>query len=197
MIESLDIQALWTAYGAIFTLMLSTFLLGYGLASWFGKTQKNRAVQLQKEAIESLHNISAINDIETIFTEIRPKIIDIVKETQKEIKPQVVDTQGQTVAEKAKSTYVSYSKQEVALDLTNIGQGTPSTPDDLTKIEGIGPYVEERLNKIGLFNYEQISKLEVKDIRIITELIEFFPGRIERDKWVEQCKKLMFYRSKL
>ena len=201
MIAAIDIQVLWSTYGAIFLLMLSTFLLGYGLATWFGKKNTNLAVLRQKRKIESLHNISAIKDIDTIFTEIKPKIIDIVKETQKEsvkeIKAETVPTLQKIVAEKAKSTYVSYSKQELALDLSLIGHGTPSTPDDLTKIEGIGPYVEERLNNIGIYNYEQISKLQPNEIRIITELIEFFPGRIERDKWVEQCNKLMSYRSKL
>lgn len=197
MIEAIDIQSLWSTYGGIFLLMLSTFILGYGLAILFSKKKTSKAIKDQKEALESLHNIQSIKDIETIFTEIKPKIIDIVKQTQKQTEPEPVPRLKKIVAEKAKSTYVSYSKQEVVLDLSGIGAGTPDAPDDLTKIEGIGPYVEERLNTIGVHNYEQISKLEVSDIRSITELIEFFPGRIDRDNWVGQSKTLMFHRSKL
>ena len=197
MIETIDIQALWSTYGAIFLLMLSTFLLGYILAILFSKKNTKKALKSQKKELESLHNIQSIKNIDTIFTEIKPKIIDIVKETQKQTESVTTSILKKTVAEKAKSTYVSYSKQEVVLDLSVIGEGNPEMPDDLTKIDGIGPYVEERLNTIGVHNYEQICKLDVSDIRIITELIEFFPGRIERDNWVGQAKSLMLYRSKL
>jgi predicted flap endonuclease-1-like 5' DNA nuclease len=101
------------------------------------------------------------------------------------------------IAEKAKSTYVSFKKQTPKLNQSVIASGRLDMPDDPTKIEGIGPYIEERLNNIGIYNYDQISKLEVSDIRIITELIEFFPGRIERDNWVKQANALILYRSKL
>lgn len=197
MIETIDIQTLWSAYGGIFLLMLSTFILGYGLATWFSKIKTTTAMKVQKEEIESLHNIKNIKDIETIFTEIKPKIIDIVKETQKQTAAIKAPEAKMTVAEKAKSTYVSYSKKAVVLNMDTIGLGNPDIPDDLTKIDGIGPYIEERLNIIGIYNFEQICKLNISDIRVITELIEFFPGRIERDNWVGQAKSLMIYRSKL
>ncbi|MBT4473007.1 MAG: hypothetical protein HOC64_05295 [Bacteroidetes bacterium] len=62
--------------------------------------------------------------------------------------------------------------------------------DRLTQINGIGPYIEQRLNEIGIYNYSQISRLQLRDIVIITSLIDFFPGRIERDNWVEQANEL-------
>mgnify|MGYP003748200067 FL=1 len=46
------------------------------------------------------------------------------------------------------------------------------------------------INDIGIYNYEQLSKLNTEDIQKITELIDFFPGRIERDNWVSQAQLL-------
>lgn len=63
--------------------------------------------------------------------------------------------------------------------------------DDLQKINGIGPAIEKKLNGIGIYNYNQISKFKSDDIIKITEQIKFFPGRIERDDWVGQAIKLL------
>lgn len=197
MTKTIDIQVLIIAYGPIFLLMLSTFILGYVLATVFVKQESKKALTALRKELKSKNKEKSLRDIETIFTEIRPKIIDIVKESQQQIVPVNTSITKPEIAKKAKSTYVSFKKQTPKLNQSVITSGQPDMPDDLTKIEGIGPYIEERLNNIGIYNYNQISKLEVSDIRIITELIEFFPGRIERDNWVKQANALMLYRSKL
>ena len=61
----------------------------------------------------------------------------------------------------------------------------------MTKINGIGPYIEQKLNEIDIYTYRQISNLKEADIRTVTELIDFFPGRIERDDWVGQAAALL------
>ena len=43
---------------------------------------------------------------------------------------------------------------------------------------------------LGLYSFDQISKLTRKDIETITEVLEIIPGRIEKDDWVGQAKKL-------
>ncbi len=62
--------------------------------------------------------------------------------------------------------------------------------DDLTLIEGIGPFIEQKLNDIGIYSYEQISQFEDSDIEEVTEKIQFFEGRIQKDDWVNQAKSL-------
>lgn len=62
--------------------------------------------------------------------------------------------------------------------------------DDLKKINGIGPFIEQKLNELGIYSYEQISQFDAPFIQSLTEAIQFFPGRIERDDWVGQAKKL-------
>jgi predicted flap endonuclease-1-like 5' DNA nuclease len=62
--------------------------------------------------------------------------------------------------------------------------------DNLTMIDGLGLWVEERLNTLGIYTFSQISKLTHKDIATITEVLEIIPGRIEKDDWVAQAKML-------
>lgn len=69
---------------------------------------------------------------------------------------------------------------------------TPQTieKDDLTLISGIGPFIEKKLNEIGIYTYEQISNWDMVTIEAVTKQIEFFPGRIQQDNWVGQAAKL-------
>ncbi len=62
--------------------------------------------------------------------------------------------------------------------------------DDLTLIKGIGRFIEQKLNELGLFTYEQIARLDDEAIEWLTAAIEFFPGRIKRDDWVGQAARL-------
>ena len=57
-------------------------------------------------------------------------------------------------------------------------------------IDGLGSWVEERLNMLGIYTFSQISKLTHTDIETITEVLEIIPGRIEQDNWVGQAREL-------
>ena len=56
-------------------------------------------------------------------------------------------------------------------------------------IRGIGPQNEGRLNEMGVHRFDQIAKWSKKDQREVGEALSF-PGRIEREDWVGQAKKL-------
>ncbi len=75
--------------------------------------------------------------------------------------------------------------------LKSIGKSSESEKDNLAEIVGIGPFIEAKLNSIGVFSYEQVTRLKEEEIALVTELIEFFPGRIDRDDWVSQANELM------
>lgn len=66
-----------------------------------------------------------------------------------------------------------------------------SVQDDLTAIDGIGPFLERKLNEAGVFTYAQISNWSAADIVDITQKIQFFPGRIEKDDWVGKATQLL------
>ncbi len=62
--------------------------------------------------------------------------------------------------------------------------------DDLKIISGIGPKLEKTLNGLGIFHFEQIAGWSAQDVREVDDLLSF-KGRIERDDWIGQAKKLM------
>lgn len=86
---------------------------------------------------------------------------------------------------------VDFEHIENGLNFEKIGFSSKKNKSDLQQIKGIGTSIEEKLNNIGIYNFTQISKLTSTDIEKITELIKFFPGRIERDNWVKQAKDLL------
>ena len=90
--------------------------------------------------------------------------------------------------ETVKTVIISDENSELNFD--RIGRASLETKDDLGKIKGIGPAIEEKLNGIGIFTFKQITHVTDKDIAKITDLIEFPSGRIERDKWIEQATAL-------
>ena len=72
-----------------------------------------------------------------------------------------------------------------------IGIASESEADDLTNISGIGKWINKKLNALGIFTYKQISKFTEDDIDEVTEAIEYFPERIERDEWIIQAEELV------
>jgi len=199
MLQIIETTSLLPQYLGVFILMLSTFLIGYFSSLWFHKTKYKAIIKELKKKITNLkekHNATLrnknTNDIDSFFTEIKPKIIKVVKETQEQLIEDQITTPkevitSKTIPEKTRTSYITYTKTKPKLNFDNFGNSDSSLKNDLTKIEGIGPYIEERLNEIGIYNFDQISKLNFEDIRVITELIDFFPGRIERDDWVGQA----------
>ena len=69
-----------------------------------------------------------------------------------------------------------------------------SEKDDLKKINGIGPFIEEKLNDLGIYSFHQVSQLDGL-LPVLTTAIEFFPGRIERDEWIGQADRLAFMKK--
>ncbi|PVW13808.1 hypothetical protein [Marixanthomonas spongiae] len=171
----------------IFILMLSSFLIGYFSGWWLQKGKSRSFIKKLKGEVNAAKSQQKVNDIETIFTEIKPKIVEVVKQTQKEI------VNPEDVLQKTRTSFVTYTKDKPKLDFETIGVAHSFERDDLTKIDGIGPYIEEKLNETGIYTYAQISRLTPSNIRALTEIIDFFPGRIERDNWVGQAKSLIAY----
>ena len=67
--------------------------------------------------------------------------------------------------------------------------GPNGEPDDLKKVSGIGPVIEKKLNEMGIYHFSQIADFNDRDIELVNNAIDF-PGRIERDEWLDQAKTL-------
>lgn len=84
---------------------------------------------------------------------------------------------------------ISERKSEIYFD--RIGVAKKEEADDLTVISGIGGWIKEKLNMLDIYTFRQISNFNNEDVAIVTEAIEYFPGRIERDEWIHQAKELV------
>ena len=76
------------------------------------------------------------------------------------------------------------------LNFSRIGLASATTSDDLKVILGVGPFLEKKLHAIGIYTFQQVANFTKEDIDKVNDIIEFFPGRIERDNWVGQAAEL-------
>ncbi|RXG31630.1 NrfD/PsrC family molybdoenzyme membrane anchor subunit [Leeuwenhoekiella marinoflava] len=83
-------------------------------------------------------------------------------------------------------------KSEIDLMLAKIGTYNPATQaaDDLKKISGVGPVLEQKLHQLGIYTYDQVSKMTKTEYDLLDEIIDAFPGRAERDDWAGQAQNL-------
>jgi predicted flap endonuclease-1-like 5' DNA nuclease len=110
------------------------------------------------------------------------------------------------LAERLKTELAEERLRAAATPMTNVKEkpAPPSSPprsrftpstwqtkNDLTKINGIGPVIQRRLNEIGIYSFQQISELTPEMIDRIATAIKFFPDRIGRDNWIGQAAALM------
>ena len=65
----------------------------------------------------------------------------------------------------------------------------PEKTDDLKQISGVGPALEEKLNKLGVFTFAQVASWNPDQIAWIDDTLSF-KGRVERDDWVGQAELL-------
>ncbi|MEM9062087.1 MAG: hypothetical protein AAGD13_16635 [Pseudomonadota bacterium] len=66
----------------------------------------------------------------------------------------------------------------------------PDEVDDLKRIKGVGTVMETVLNDKGIYLFHQVANLTEREIDWVNDAIEAFPGRIQRDRWVEQARDL-------
>ncbi|MBT8280427.1 MAG: polysulfide reductase NrfD [Muriicola sp.] len=76
--------------------------------------------------------------------------------------------------------------------LSKLGTFDPNTDkaDDLKKVKGIGPKMEQTLNQIGIYTFAQVSRMTDTEYQMLDEITGAFPGRAQRDDWAGQAMKL-------
>ena len=61
--------------------------------------------------------------------------------------------------------------------------------DNLCRIKGVGFVIEEKLQNLGVFHFDQIAAWTEKEIEWIDSHLAF-SGRIKRESWIAQAEKL-------
>jgi len=112
-------------------------------------------------------------------------------ETLPKSKPEPVVVKEEIIVEKTEvKTDDSASKTNNLLDKLGSFDSSTQQADDLKKVKGIGPKMEETLNQIGIFTFEQVSKMTKNEYDLLDSITGSFPGRAERDDWAGQANKL-------
>ena len=109
------------------------------------------------------------------------------------------EAEAKAAAAKPASTKEAKKQEELkrvkerakSIDFAVLGTAKASEKDDLQAIKGIGPFIEEKLNALGIYTWLQVSKMTSALEDEVNEAIEFFPGRVKRDQWVAQAKILL------
>ncbi|WP_170440851.1 NADH-quinone oxidoreductase subunit E [Ruegeria arenilitoris] len=115
-------------------------------------------------------------------------------------KPPKVPEQGKPAARQAapkKSAKAEPSSPEGAAAKPETAEAQPETlssaregkPDDLKLLKGVGPKLEQTLNELGFYHFDQIAAWTPEHVAWVDARLKF-KGRIERDGWIEQAAKL-------
>ncbi|MEM9060762.1 MAG: endonuclease [Pseudomonadota bacterium] len=62
--------------------------------------------------------------------------------------------------------------------------------DDLKRIKGVGPKLEQVCHKLGFYHFDQIAAWSTDEVAWVDSNLEGFRGRVTRDGWVAQAKLL-------
>ncbi len=79
---------------------------------------------------------------------------------------------------------------EAPVEVFEILTAPRGAPDDLAKLQGVGPQVIKKLNEGGIFHYWQLASMTGDDVAKLDASLKL-SGRIARDKWVDQARTLM------
>jgi NADH-quinone oxidoreductase subunit E len=136
----------------------------------------------------------------------RTKAEDAAARNRGAASDKVSEAEGEAPEEKAKAkpkrgTVAPDQKVDV-----KAASGTPASPagkkprtmsaprksgaDDLKMIKGIGPKLEDLLNSMGFFHFDQIGKWGQDELAWVDQNLEGFKGRASRDNWVDQAQRL-------
>lgn len=74
-------------------------------------------------------------------------------------------------------------------ELTQMFDRPDGPADDLTRINGVGPVIVEKLDKLGVTQFSQVAAWTEEDCEKVDAVLSF-KGRIGRENWVEQAAEL-------
>ncbi|WP_298675960.1 NADH-quinone oxidoreductase subunit NuoE [uncultured Lentibacter sp.] len=146
-----------------------------------GKTQYNASAQLAVDLGETIKRIDG-----TEVPILTPWLDRADKRSTGNAKP----------APKSAATRKAPSAKPAAAqgDVSEKKPRTMSAPrkagaDDLKRISGVGPKLEQTLNELGFWHFDQIAKWGVAEIAWVDARLKF-KGRITRDDWMAQAAVL-------
>ena len=111
----------------------------------------------------------------------------------------LVERQGPSTEDKHEDTVnadalglTEVQKDQIDEMLKRIGIYDPvvEKADDLQKLNGVGPIVEQQLHQVGIYKYEQVANLTEADYELLESIIDMFPVKDIRQDWNSQANEL-------
>jgi len=137
-----------------------------------------RRLRSERQSLQSTRD-SAVNKVHSLERHIQQQERQIATNIQ--LRERVRELESVAAEKQSKKTKSGTSPKPLYT--------APAEKDDLKKINGIGPVMEKMLNSLGVTSFKQVAEFKAEDIRTVTEAIEAFPGRIERDNWIGGAKE--------
>ena len=156
----------------------------------------------KEEEIKRVKSRAKTIDFKVLGTASSTKLKSEVKKGAKTLEvadaKEFADAGSAAITDDAGSTIITWTGKD-GNTLTGVGGITRvfgkasvvMVKDDLQVIKGIGPFIEEKLNALGITTYRQVANMTAKLETQVNEAIEFFPGRVKRDQWANQAKILL------
>ena len=168
-----------------------------------GQIEKDRDYDDAEHAVPqvNVHGIVSMNEsVEPVDTEDDDTVLEnqefdaVFSENQESLSANAGETSafdaifGQEAAENADSGEETPDNETADVDDSD-------QPDDLQKIKGIGPAIEQTLKDLGVNRYHQIAEISEYDIDRVAQQLKGFRSRIYREDWIGQARDLQYEKS--
>ncbi|WP_051583901.1 hypothetical protein [Dokdonia sp. PRO95] len=185
MTVSQDAISIPVAYLETFVMTLVAFLIGYIGSHLYSKIVLKKSLEAQNERINTLkETVNSLQD------ELDRKADGVFRKDRMDEEFDHIKVRSRAFSQEVISEKLVEKDYTDLINFERIGTAQASDKNELQKIIGIGPYTEAKLNELGIYTFDQISRLTKEDIEIITKLIKFFPDRIKNDRWVAKAIRL-------
>ncbi len=156
------------------------------------RSKKTVRVPVTMNPISATYRPETILPVEPLIDPIRADI-DLPVPVMSATIPDVSPARAQ-VANSEDAVLNRIAARANELNFDRIGFASAAQADDLKDIVGVGPFLERKLHSLGIYTFRQVANFTKEDMDKVNDIIEFFPGRIDRDNWVGQSK--VFYEKK-
>ena len=147
--------------------------------------------KLRKKAIERKRQMDIEERENQIAREKAAERFAAMEKEMEERKAKLEDLDSEAM--KKESALLRVAEKSKDIDFGILGFAVAEDKDQLQEIKGVGPFIEEKLNALGIFTFAQISRMTPDLEEKVNEAIEFFPGRVKRDEWTKQARSFVFW----
>lgn len=197
MFENLNPMDRPTAIMEILIMLIVAFIIGFIIA-WLLRKNKKEVVTKTVDNSDELNALrNKLKKSEEAYASLKSDMGKVKVELDECLASKVVPTPEPVVTPQVveETPVMATAVDNVESDKVNAERlgfevASADDKDDLTRIKGVGPFIEKKLNGLGIYTFKQIGGFTDDTIERVTEAIEFFPGRIQRDNWVSQATEL-------